>query len=203
MLGVRLAFGAIAERHGRVARLPQQQVVLEERRHGHRHAVQQRDGVRRVSGHRGGDRRGLHGLNRPSPRPARGVEAPPVGRHLRSPLTGRGRRDRGGHCVRGTRWRNSQRRACREKRFYARVKQVNKNTHTHKCRTCRVTGRTCAYASCLRPSRAARDGNALLPGDTRVRYTRFRQTYSPTKRGGERERSSVRPRASSADNDWH
>jgi len=33
VLSVRLALGALAERHGRVARLPQQQVVLEERGH--------------------------------------------------------------------------------------------------------------------------------------------------------------------------
>jgi len=44
VLGVRLAFGALAERHGRVARLPQQQVVLEERGHGHGHGIQGRHG---------------------------------------------------------------------------------------------------------------------------------------------------------------
>lgn len=44
VLGVRLAFGALAERHGRVARLPQQQVVLEERGHGQRHGIQDRHG---------------------------------------------------------------------------------------------------------------------------------------------------------------
>jgi len=42
VLGVRLAVGALAERHGRVARLPQQQVALEERGHGQRRGVQER-----------------------------------------------------------------------------------------------------------------------------------------------------------------
>lgn len=44
VLGVRLAFGALAERHGRVACLPQQQVALEEGRHGQRHGIQGRHG---------------------------------------------------------------------------------------------------------------------------------------------------------------
>jgi len=50
VLGVRLARGARAERHGRVARLPQQQIVLEERGHGHRRGIQQRDDFHRLTG---------------------------------------------------------------------------------------------------------------------------------------------------------
>lgn len=51
VLGVGFAAGAIAERHGRIAHLPQQHIVLGESGYGQRNAVQDRDDFQRSVAH--------------------------------------------------------------------------------------------------------------------------------------------------------